>query len=245
MGYGMADSEPREAREVTAEERAKFAAEAEKAKAEAAKADAEARKLVAEAARVESDLSIALINQRKAERAEREELTGNRYFHLYHFMAAVSESSVKTCMEQLNIWRRLEPGCPIEIIFTSPGGSVIDGMVLYDYLQVLRRDGHEITTGALGMAASMAGILLQAGDVRWMGHEAWVLLHEGSFGAVGTVAQVEDTVEWVKKIQKRILDIFASRAKVSKSFIQGRWRRKDWWLGSDECLKYGFVDEIR
>lgn len=226
-------------------QRSKTEAEARHADAEAAKASAESRKLAAEADMEESALVLKLLNQEDTERDHREKLAANKFYHLYHFTDSVSSNSVKSCMDQLNLWHRLEPGCSMEIVFTSPGGSVIDGMVLFDYLQVLRREKHEITTGALGMAASMAGILLQAGDVRWMGREAWVLLHEGSFGAVGTVAQVEDTVEWVKKIQQRILDIFAARSKVSRSFIKSRWRRKDWWLSSDECLKYGFVDEVR
>lgn len=232
-------------RETTQEEREKFLAEARKADAEAAKAVAEARKLAAEAAEKESFLVERHMAQEVAERNFRETMAANKFHHLYHFTSSVSESSVRACMDQLNIWRRIEPGCPIEIVFTSPGGGVIDGLVLFDYLQLLRREGHAISTGAFGMAASMAGILLQAGDVRWMGKEAWVLLHEGSFGAVGTVAQVEDTVEWVKKIEKRILDIFAARSKVSRAFISSHWRRKDWWLSSEECLRYGFVDEVR
>ena len=242
----MADEpSPAREREATAEEREKWAAEARRADAEAGRASAEGRRFAAEAAQAEAALVEAQIRQRKAERAERDELSANRFYHLYHFADQISSTSVRSCIDQLNLWHRQEPGCPMEVVFTSPGGGVIDGMVLFDYLQVLRREGHHITTGALGMAASMAGILLQAGDVRWMGREAWVLLHEGSFGAVGTVAQVEDTVEWVKKIQQRILGIFAERAKVSRSFIKARWRRKDWWLASDECLKYGFVDEVR
>jgi ATP-dependent protease ClpP protease subunit len=60
----------------------------------------------------------------------------------------------------------------------------------------------------------------------------------GSFGAV------VDTVEWVKKIQDRILDILSERSKISKAEIKESWDRKDWWLSSDDALKYGFVDII-
>jgi ATP-dependent protease ClpP protease subunit len=94
------------------------------------------------------------------------------------------------------------------------------------------------------MAASMAGILLQAGDERVMGKETWVLLHEASFLAAGKIGEVDDTVEWVKKVQKRILAIFAGRSNLSRSQIERRWKRKDWWLSSTDCLKHGFVDKV-
>ncbi len=75
---------------------------------------------------------------------------------MYAFNDPVSSSSVGACISQLNIWTRTDPGCDIEIIFNSPGGGVIDGMALYDYLQTLRRAGHKLTTVTFGMAASRA-----------------------------------------------------------------------------------------
>lgn len=233
--------------------RAPSVEEREKWRAEAQAAIAEAQKLLAEAAKAQAEAAIAQIAQRRAEREERELLAANRFHHLHYFTDSVSESSVKRCMDELTIWHRLEPGCQIEVVFTSPGGDVVSGIALFDFLHGLRHDGHRVVTGTYGMAASMAGILLQAGEHRWMAREAWVLLHEGSFGAVGTVAQVEDRVQWVKRIEKRILNIFAERAaaKTGKSvgamrrYFQSHWRRKDWWLDSDECLALGLVDEVR
>jgi ATP-dependent protease ClpP protease subunit len=91
----------------------------------------------------------------------------------------------------------------------------------------------------------MAGILLQAGDVRIMGKESWLLIHQVSFGASGSFGEVEDTTKWVDRIQDRVLDIFASRSKMSKAQIKRKWNRTDWWISSDEALKLGFVDETR
>jgi ATP-dependent protease ClpP protease subunit len=95
------------------------------------------------------------------------------------------------------------------------------------------------------MAASMAGILLQAGHQRIMGRESWLMIHEASFSASGKTGDVEDTVEWVKAMQERILNIFATRSKMTKSALKRKWTRKNWWISSDEALKLGFVDEIR
>jgi len=169
----------------------------------------------------------------------------NKYHHVYILSDSISSSSVSTCINQLTIWSRTDPKCNIEIIFNSPGGSIIDGMLLYDFIQQLKRSDHEVTTVAMGMAASMAGVLLQAGTKRAMGAEAWVLIHEASFMAAGSMGNVEDQVEWVKKMQERILGILAKNSKMSVAQIKRKWTRKDWWLSSDQCLEYGFVDEVR
>ena len=148
-------------------------------------------------------------------------------------------------MKKLTQWSRLNPKCPMEIIFSSPGGSIIDGFELFDFIQDLRSRGHHITTGTLGMAASMAGILLQAGDTRWVGGQAWVMIHRAAFGAFGKTYEVEDEVEFVKRIEGRILDIFTSRSKLTKQKIKKNWDRKDWWISADEALELHLVDEIR
>ena len=210
------------------------------------------RKLNAEADHAEAEAQIARaqaiaaeIGQRDLERKETDYLAGNKFHHVYAFNDAVGSSSVGACISQLNIWSRTEPGCDIEIIFNSPGGSVIDGMALYDYFQTLRRAGHKLTTVTYGMAASMAGILLQAGDVRVIGAESYVLIHEISTMAIGKIGDLEDVVEFCKKIQKRVIDIFATRSNKPASYFEKHWRRKDWWLSSDECVKIGIVDEVR
>ena len=210
------------------------------------------RKLNAEAEHAEAEAQIARaqaiaaeIGQRDLERKEVDYLAGNKFHKVYAYNDPISSSSVGACISQLNIWTRTDPECDIEILFNSPGGSVIDGMALYDYLQTLRRKGHKLTTAAFGMAASMAGILLQAGDVRVIGAESYVLIHEISTGAIGKIGEIEDVVEFTKKIQKRVLAIFALRSKKPVSYFEKHWRRKDWWLYSSECMELGIVDKIR
>jgi ATP-dependent Clp endopeptidase proteolytic subunit ClpP len=226
-------------------ERAPSQAEEAKTQAETEKVRVEIRKLQAEARKAEADAEKAELELEELRDDERVRKSADAFHHVYAFTAAVADSSVRSCMQRLNEWARNEPGCSIEIVFNSPGGSVVDGMALFDYILTLRANGHHITTTALGMAASMAGILLQAGDKRVMGSEAWLLIHEGSFGAVGKVGEVEDTVEWVKRIQKRILRIFAKRSHLTETQLARRWHRKDWWIDADEALKLGLIDEVR
>ncbi len=182
---------------------------------------------------------------RAFERTEQQELSKDKYHRFYPFYRPVDDSSVTTCMEMLSFWSRTDPQCAIELVFNSPGGGVLAGLALFDFIRDLREKGHHITTHTLGHAASMAGILLQAGTTRVMGKEAWILIHEISFGAVGKIGEIEDTTEWVKKMQKRILNIFAERSKMTAVQIEKKWKRTDWWLDSDQALELGLIDEVR
>jgi len=215
-----------------------------KLEAEAAQAHANAEKFQAEAAEAKNRVEVSNILTRAAIRKEHDELAGDLHHQVYNFNAAVTTDSVKSCMNQLKIWHRTAPTSEIEICFFSPGGSVIDGLALYDYIQSLRKAKHNIITSTVGYAASMGGILLQAGDIRRMSSESYVLVHEISAGAVGKFGEMEDEMIFIKKIQGRILNIFASRSKLTAKQWESKWSRKDLWLDSTECLQFGLVDEV-
>jgi ATP-dependent protease ClpP protease subunit len=129
----------------------------------AERARAEARKAVAEAQGAESMAGIARIAyEKEVEMRDRQVLADDFNHHRYLFDTAVTDASIKSCIKALNAWDRENENCDIEIAFSSPGGSVIDGMELFDYISSLRHPGRQITTSTYGMAASMAGILLHA-----------------------------------------------------------------------------------
>lgn len=227
-----------------------------KHKAEASKFDAEAQKARTEAAQAQLALDDGLIDLRQKQRIETELLALDTYNYTYRFGGEISDSSVKTCIDKLTFWHRTAPAIPIEIVFNSPGGSVFPGMDLFDYLCDLRRDGHHVTTVARGYAASMGGILLQAGSVREMGSEAYILIHEVSTWAAGKVGEIEDEYLFLKKISDRVVNIFAERARlageagtashpISATQVRKNWNRTDWWLDSKEALKLGIVDKLR
>jgi ATP-dependent Clp protease protease subunit len=261
-------------------------AEARKFDAEARQLEAETLRTQAEAAKFELEARTAALQFQSQEirfaeqrRTYQESLASDKYHHVFHFAKPIMDGSVEECMRALSLWRRMdadkppEEKAPIEIVFSSPGGSAIAGMALYDVIQETKREGHFVTTSTVGYAASMAGILLQAGNKRVMGKESYILIHEISFGAGGKIGEVEDETRFIRKLQSRILNIFADRShkahlagtarhamtadevahglplKLSKqlgfaSEVQG-WARADWWLDADEALTLGFVDEVR
>ncbi len=219
---------------------ARLSAEADKAQAEARKADAETRRSIALA--IETELKA-----RKVEDDDKARRAGDEFHHVYRFEGQVDEGSVNRCIEKLTEWHRLDPECTIEVIFSSPGGSIFDGMKLFDFIVELGHEGHETITGGIGMAASMAGILVQAGQTRYITHECWLLIHRAAFIAFGKTFEVEDHLKLIQRIEKRIISIFVERSdgKLTSQKIKRNWDRKDWWLSSDECLKLGLVDEVR
>ncbi len=213
---------------------------AELADAQIAKANAEARKANAEAQHAESTAKAGALELEAMLRTQKVEDA-----HVYQFSNDVNASSVATCLNRLRYWAVNDPGCDIEIVFNSPGGSVIDGLALFDYIQELRRAGHRVVTSTRGMAASMGGVLLQAGDWRVMGREAHILIHEVAFRAGGKIGEVEDQVTFSKMLQDRIINIFVARSKMTAAEIRRKWARTDWWIGSELALKLGLVDEVR
>ncbi len=201
------------------------------------RAAAELRKWSADAHRAEIELADA---RRRDADARAEASRGL----VYTFYAEVCEESVRAAMHTMSIWSRREPGRPMTIVLNSPGGRVLDGLALYDFLQRLRADGHFLCIEVLGRAASMGGVLLQAGDVRVMGANAFLLIHELSGGAEGKSSEIGDRVEFFDQMERRLLAILASRASLTEKQIRSRWQRKDWWLGAHEAVTLGFADRV-
>jgi len=220
-------------------------ANVEKIKAETEKAQAESRKVKAEALSAEIKAQREQVELEKLIKAENKLKASDAENNVYRFNGEVDKASVIKCRSKLTQWSRMNPNCEMEIVFASPGGRITAGFELFDYIQQLRSSGHKIITGSLGMAASMAGVLLQAGEKRWIGHQSWILIHRASFGAIGKSFEIEDEVAWIKRIENRIINIFASRSSLTSLKIKRNWDRKDWWINADEALDLGLVDEIK
>lgn len=224
--------------------------EQEAKRAEIRRLGEEARRLSAEADKAETDAAAARLYQEIRERDSKITDADDYYHHTLWFDQQVSAISVKDAIRTLRAWDRMDPNCDMTIVFNSPGGSVIHGMALYDEMVTLSKRGggnHQLTTIVRGYAASMGGILLQAGDHRVCGAESYLMIHEISAGTGGKIGEIQDQVKFYEKICERVVDIFVGRSegKTSKAAFKKGWTRQDWWLDSQDALKQGFVDEIK
>jgi ATP-dependent Clp endopeptidase proteolytic subunit ClpP len=236
----------------SAAEELKFKAEAKAYEAEAKLNLALARKHNAEAQHAEYAAASAAISLLDVQRSEELFKAGSGENRVYHFNSGVNQSTADQCIGQLSRWHRVDtargnPDRSYEIIFNSPGGGVTAGMALFDHIRYISSLGHKITTGSLGYAASMGAILLQAGDHRWMGKEAYLMIHEISAGTGGKVGEMKDDVKFYEMVCARIVQLFVDRSgkKITPTQFKKNWERIDWWIESNEALKLGFVDEVR
>lgn len=219
-------------------------AEAEAQYALANKLRYEADKLRIEAEREQSMARVTAIALEREELAHAYEKSTDYACRVYRLSGGITANSTQSCISIMTAWSRMYPGQPMELVLNSPGGSVTDGLALYDELQRLRAAGHHLTTRTVGMAASMGSVLLQAGDRRVMAPEAFLLVHEIAAGAIGKIGEIEDEMNLLKRMSERILSIYAARSRMTAKAIAAKWKRTDWWLNATEALELGLVDEI-
>jgi ATP-dependent Clp protease, protease subunit len=131
-----------------------------------------------------------------------------------------------------------------DIIFyiNSPGGSVYDGMAIYDTMQYVKCD---VQTIGVGLQASMGAFLLSSGTKgkRFVLPNSKVLIHQPSSGMRGVVTDMEITLKETLGLKKRLNEILAQNTGQKLSKIELDVER-DYWMTADEALKYGLVDKV-
>lgn len=209
------------------------------------KDDLDKLKIVAEIEKLNAERDKALQDIDYHTRNNSEYNSKAKFHNTYMLYDVVGPKSVDAAIREIDDMARRNSDKPLTVIFSSPGGNVLDGLALYDYLIHLRSNGLEVHTYALGQAASMGGVLLQAGNKRIIGKNSWILIHEVSRGAIGSMSELEDVVEFTKRIQDVLADILTSRSSMTKDELKDKWKKNDWWISAAEALELGFVDEVR
>lgn len=130
----------------------------------------------------------------------------------------------------------------IQMYINSPGGSVYSGLGVYDTMQYITPD---VSTICIGMAASMAAVLLCAGTTgkRTSLKHSRIMMHQPSGAIGGQASDIEITVNEIKKIKKNLYDIIAFHTSKTVKQVEKDCDR-DYWLTSDEAKNYGLVDEV-
>jgi ATP-dependent Clp protease protease subunit len=130
----------------------------------------------------------------------------------------------------------------IQMYINSPGGSVYSGMGVYDTMQYVTPD---ISTICIGMAASMAAVLMCAGTKgkRTALKHSRIMMHQPSGSIGGQASDIEITVNEIKKLKKELYEVLSFHTGKSLKQVEKDCDR-DYWLTSDEAKEYGLVDDV-
>lgn len=133
---------------------------------------------------------------------------------------------------------------PIHIILNSVGGSVYDGLLVFDTIKNLTAKGIPVVCEARGLAASMGCIILQAGTKRLATPHTRLLIHEVSSWQWGETTQLEEQTEELRKLNSMLNQIIAERTGKTVEEIGELTKKTDYWMSAQEALDFGLVDEI-
>ncbi len=135
-----------------------------------------------------------------------------------------------------------DPDKEISIYINSPGGEVYSGLAIYDTMQYIRPD---IATYCVGMAASMASVILMAGTKgrRFALPHSRILIHQGSTGFRGAIPDVEIQARETLRIVNTLLEINSLHTGQTLERIRKDTER-DYYMTPDEAKDYGIIDEV-
>jgi ATP-dependent Clp protease protease subunit len=135
-----------------------------------------------------------------------------------------------------------DPGKDISIYLNSPGGSVHAGLGIYDTMQYI---GSDVATICTGMAASMAAVLLVAGEKgkRSALKHSRVMIHQPMGGMQGQASDMEINYKQIMLLRDELYQIISDHSGQSFERIM-KDSDRDYWMTSAEALEYGMIDQV-
>ncbi len=131
----------------------------------------------------------------------------------------------------------------LEIEIHSPGGSVLDGYVLYNEILNLRARGVYVTATINSLAASMASVIAMAADKIQMVPQGRMMIHDAQTGVRGNAEDLRKWADELEKTSDQIAQIYAERTKSNKDDIR-KMMKSETWMTAQEAKSKGFIDEI-
>ena len=161
---------------------------------------------------------------------------------IVYFGTEVTNETANPCVQALLYLEAKDAKKPITLYLNSPGGSVVDGMAIYDTMQRISCPVHVIVAG---MAASMGSIILSGGEKgeRAIMKHGEVLLHQPLGGARGPATDIQISAQRILKTKEQLIRLLAENCGQTYEKVLEDCDR-DYWLDADEALAYGIVDKI-
>ena len=154
----------------------------------------------------------------------------------------VNATTASLVVAQLLYLEAQDPDKDIQLYINSPGGSVTDGMAIYDTMQYIKCD---VSTICVGMAASMGAFLLSSGTKgkRLALPNAEIMIHQPSAGTKGQVTDMAIHLRRLEIIKKRLNSILADNTGQSLETVTADCER-DNFMTAEEAKEYGLIDKV-
>ncbi|MDO4178159.1 MAG: ATP-dependent Clp protease proteolytic subunit [Phascolarctobacterium sp.] len=154
----------------------------------------------------------------------------------------INTDSAMSIIAQILYLESVDTEAPITMYINSPGGSISDGMAIYD---VMNKVKCPIITVCTGMAASMGAFLLSSGSKgqRFCLPNSTVMIHQPLGGVQGQATEIEIVARRILKLREKIYTIISKNCNRSYESI-ARACERDNYLDPEEALKMGIVDAI-
>ncbi|KKQ27613.1 MAG: ATP-dependent Clp protease proteolytic subunit [Candidatus Magasanikbacteria bacterium GW2011_GWC2_37_14] len=155
---------------------------------------------------------------------------------------AIDDAVANTVIAQLLFLANQDSEKDIKIYINSPGGSVTAGMAIYDTMQFIKPD---VSTTCVGMAASMASVLLAAGakGKRFCLPNSEVMIHQIMGGMEGQASDIKIHAERILKLKTKLNNILVKHTGQTLEKIDKDTDR-DYFMTAEEAVKYGLVDKV-
>lgn len=154
----------------------------------------------------------------------------------------VNETTANLVVAQLLHLAYEDPKKDIKLYINSPGGTVYDGLAIYDTIQFIKPD---VQTIGIGLQASMGALLLSSGTKgkRFVLPSSRIMIHQPSSGTQGKITDQEITLREGLFLKGRLNEILAKNTGQKLSKVEQDMER-DFWMSAEEAKKYGLVDEV-
>ena len=154
----------------------------------------------------------------------------------------VNATTASLVVAQLLYLEAQDPAKDIQLYINSPGGSVTDGMAIYDTMQYIKCD---VSTICLGMAASMGAFLLAAGTKgkRFALPNSEIMIHQPSGGAQGQATDISIHANHILRVKDKLNQILSERTGQPLDVVK-RDTERDNFMTAQEALEYGLIDKV-
>ena len=154
----------------------------------------------------------------------------------------VNEHTANSVVAQLLHLAYVDPQADISLYINSPGGSVYDGMAIYDTMNFIKPD---VATYGIGLQASMGAFLLSSGakGKRFCLPHAKMMIHQPSSGTHGKVTDMEIDMKETLEVKEMLAKIMAKNTGQKLAKVKSDMER-DYWMTPDEAVKSGLIDKV-